>query len=192
MQAYEIDGVALERFGVNFGDRRVIPYVNGITNKVIANAVRTNKKVYITWDISEWTNWFTEIKTDFTNYVSNFTKSPAYAKQNGKPVIGVWGLGVVNHTGTPAQSLDVINFLKTNGLYVIGGVSNDWNVGGQGSQPGFQSVYNACDMISPWSVGAFAPGVAGATAQKNVVQADLTYCNAHNIDYQPVLWPGFA
>lgn len=189
---YGIDGVALERFGANFRDPRIIPYVNGLTNKVMLNAEKTNKKFYITWDISGWINFNTEIKTDFTNYVSAFTKSPAYAKQNGKPVVGVWGIGVTNRIGTPSQGLDVISFLKSNGLYVIGGVSNDWFTGGQGSQPGFLDVYNNFDMISPWSVGAFGAGVVGANAYQSILAADLAHCNANNIDYQPVLWPGFA
>lgn len=145
---YGIDVVSLQRFGANFGDPRVLPYVNGITQKVMLNAVNTNRKFYIQWDISGWTNFDTELKTDWFNYVQNFTKSPAYAKQNGKPVVCIWGLGFLDRPGNVTQALDIINFLKNNGLYVIGGVPKNW-LNGASMQPGFLIAYNALNMINP-------------------------------------------
>lgn len=190
LQKYGIEVVSLQRFGANFGDRRVLPYVNGLTKKVMTNAIRTNRKFYIQWDISGWTNFNTELKNDWINYVQDFTKSPAYARQNGKPVVCVWGLGFTDRPGTVAQSLDIINYLKTNGLYVIGGVPKYW-ITGLNVKSGFLPVFDAVNMISPWTVGSYNT-IAGASAFQMDLSRDLTYCNSHNIDYQPVVWPGFA
>lgn len=41
-------------------------------------------------------------------------------------------------------------------------------------------------MLSPWSVCSFF-GIAQARKEQTVLSADLSYCNARNIDY-----PGFA
>lgn len=73
---------------------------------------------------------------------------------------------------------------------MIGGVSIQWRTG-VGVQPGYLGVYNTFNMISPWAVGGFT-NMIQAAAYKNVLAADLSYCTANNIDYQPVLWPGFA
>ncbi len=46
-------------------------------------------------------------------------------------------------------------------------------------------------MITPWAVGTFN-SLAGADSYVPVMQADLAYCNARNMDYMPVIWPGFS
>ena len=49
--------------------------------------------------------------------------------------------------------LDVINWFKAQGCYVIGGVPTYWRQGINDSRPGFFDVYHAFNMISPWMVG---------------------------------------
>ena len=50
--------------------------------------------------------------------MSAHTASPAYARQNGKPVVCIWGFGF-NDPGrpfAPGACLDVINWFKAPGL----------------------------------------------------------------------------
>ena len=84
-----------------------------------------------------------------------YTASPAYARQNGKPVVCIWGFGF-NDPGrpfAPGACLDVVNWFKAQGCYVIGGVPTYWRQGINDSRPGFSDVYHAFNMISPWMVG---------------------------------------
>ena len=79
-----------------------------------------------------------QIKTDWTTKMSAYTASPAYARQNGKPVVCIWGFGF-NDAGrpfTPGPCLDVINWFKAQGCYVIGGVPTWWRTGVNDSRPG--------------------------------------------------------
>lgn len=190
MSQYGIDVAAVQRFGNDFKDPRVKPHFNGLAKKILANAERLNRKIYIQWDISGWTNFVTELKDDWRNDVINFTKSSAYAKQNGMPVVCVWGLGFDNRPGNAEQWLDIVNFLRNEGLYVIGGVPKNWRTGPFQS-PNVPDVFSALHMISPWSVGTFG-GVDGAKNEQTVLSDDLAHCKSLNIDYQPVVFPGFA
>jgi hypothetical protein len=108
------------------------------------------------YDLSGWENFQTEIKDDWTNKMSTNTASTAYAKQNGKFVVCLWGLGFDSRDQTPAAELDVINLFKSKGCYVIGGVPHEWRdytTGANGTK-NFDAVFKALNMISPWMIGA--------------------------------------
>lgn len=111
--------------------------------------------------------------------------------QNGKPVIGIWGFGFINRPSNPTAALDIINQLKQQGFYVMGGVPANWRTGDSDSLPNYLNVYLAFNMIQPWAVGRFS-GVDGAQNYQAQERADFQYCYSRNIDYQPVLFPGFS
>jgi hypothetical protein len=133
-----------------------------------------------------------EIKTDWTNKMSALTSSSAYAKQNGKPVACIWGFGFNddNHPFTAAACLDVINWFKGQGCYVIGGVPREWHTGVGGSRSGFLDTYHALNMISPWMVGAISTAADSDSVYQNINVPDQADCNANGIDYQPCVLPG--
>ncbi|HMJ54679.1 MAG TPA: glycoside hydrolase family 71/99-like protein [Polyangiaceae bacterium] len=187
LQQNGIDTVALQRFSDE------IPTRNGIALKVRSAAETYGRKFYIMYDISGWTNFQAEIKTDWTNNIVGqlqLLSSSAYAKQNGKPVVSIWGMGFTDRPGDAAACTDVINFFKNQGLYVIGGVPLNWRTSGNGGKPNFGSVYDSFNMISPWMVG-----VIGNVNDSNNIRTsnnapDVAYCNSHGMQYQPCVLPG--
>ncbi|HMG81823.1 MAG TPA: carbohydrate-binding protein, partial [Ferruginibacter sp.] len=110
------------------------------------------------------------------------------AKQNGKPVVCIWGLGLddANHPFTNAQCVAVINWFKSQGCYVIGGVRGEWRT----TTDGFTDTYNAFNMISPWEIGKIGSIADEDNYYNNVNIPDQAYCTAHGIDYQPCVLPG--
>jgi len=198
MKTYGIDGAAVQRF------------INGIGSAInnspashlakIKNAAEANNRIfYICYDISSTgldATWADIIKFDWVYNVEQafeLTKSPAYAKVGNKPVVQVWGTGFTgNHPGTEQETIDLINFLKARGCYVIGGVPTWWRTQTGDSKPNFINAYNAYDMISPWSVGRFGDNNGANSLYNSPMQGDKTYCDARNIKYMPVLFPGFA
>jgi hypothetical protein len=183
MQQYGIDCAAMQRFG------KSTPQKDGIANKVMAAAQTYGRKFYVMYDISGWTNFQAEIKPDWTNVIVNtlhLTSSTAYAKQNGKPVVCIWGAGVSGRPGDVNSWLDVINWFKAQGCYVIVGTARNWR-----TQTVNLPAYDAADMVSPWSVGSFGD-LAGADNYAAVMQADLAYLDGRGQDYLPVVFPGFA
>jgi len=189
MQQYGCDTAALQRFNPFGGEG---PIRDAMTVKVRTAAEAFGRKFYIMYDVTNWTNMQSEIKTDWTDKMRAHTASSAYAKQNGKPVVCIWGFGF-NDPGrpfAPAACLDVVNWFKAQGCYVIGGVPTWWRTGVSDSRPGFLDVYHAFNMISPWMVGR-ASDLAGLDSYYGEVNVpDQADCNARGIDYQPCVMPG--
>ncbi|MBE1491895.1 galactose-binding domain-containing protein [Plantactinospora soyae] len=189
MQEYNCDTAALQRFNP-MGDEG--PTRDAMATKVRGAAERFGRKYYIMYDVTSWTNFQSEIKTDWATKMSAHTASPAYARQNGKPVVCIWGFGF-NDEGRPfppAPCLEVVNWFKAQGCYVIGGVPTYWRQGINDSRPGFLDVYHAFNMISPWMVGRTGTLDGLDWFYTNVNQPDQADCNARGIDYQPCVMPG--
>lgn len=189
MQQYGIDAAALQRFNPTGGEG---PVRDAITAKVRTAAETYGRKFYIMYDVSGWTNMQSEIKTDWINKMKAYTTSSAYAKQNGKPVVCIWGFGFNdnNHPWTADVCLDVINWFKGQGCYVIGGVPTHWRTETSDSRPGFLNTYRAFNMISPWMVGRIGDSNGSDNFYTNVNVPDQAYCNQNGIDYQPCVLPG--
>jgi len=189
MQQNNIDTAALQRFNPTGGEG---PTRDAMATKVRGAAESYGRKFYIMYDVSNWTNMQSEIKTDWTNKMSAHTASSAYAKQNGRPVVCIWGFGFddPNHPFTADACLDVVNWFKNQGCYVIGGVPREWRTGTGGSKSGFLGVYHAFNMISPWMVGAIGNVTEADNAYTTYTVPDQADCNANGIDFQPCVLPG--
>lgn len=198
MQTYNIDGAALQRFGADESDAPNGWKTNrdSVAVKVKSAAEAYNRKFYVMYDITGMNagNWVNAVKHDWTVNVVNAMHLPAssaYAKQNGKTVVCLWGIGFTDRPGTAAESAELINWFKNQGIYVIGGVPTYWRDGINDSKTGFLNVYKSLDMISPWYVGRF--GMAEADSFKtNLLQPDYAWTGQNGIAYQPVLFPGFS
>ncbi|GAA1139647.1 hypothetical protein F4556_006907 [Kitasatospora gansuensis] len=189
MKQYGIDTAALQRFNPTGGEG---PTRDAMAGKVRSAAESQGVKFYLMYDVSDWTTMQADIKTDWTNKMGAHTSSSAYARQNGKPVVCIWGFGFNDKQRPfgPDACLDVVNWFKAQGCYVIGGVPTWWRTGDRDSRPGFTGVYHAFDMLSPWLVGRIG-SVADADNFYNVATVpDLADCAARGIDYQPCVLPG--
>ncbi|MCU0858474.1 MAG: hypothetical protein MUC65_08750, partial [Pontiellaceae bacterium] len=186
MRDYGIDTVAVQRFGCDFDDSKVIDHSNGILTKVKNASVTYGRKFYVMYDITEWSSFQSQIKTDWNDRIVGslqLTNSSAYAKEGGKPVVCIWGVG--KEIGNSTSWTDVINFFKGKNCYVIIGVPRKWR------DDDTSSSYQYAHMISPWTIGAYETDSqidSHGTRMKN----DKALCDSRGQAYQPVVWPGFA
>ena len=189
MQANDLDTIALQRFDPNGSEG---PTRNAITAMVNTGAQNYGRKFYIMYDATGWTNMKTEMPTDWTNVMSQYASSSAYAHQNGKPVVGIWGFGFndANHPWDAADCLSVVQWFQSQGCYVMGGVPTYWRTGVSDSRAGYLDVYSAFNMLSPWMVGRIGTASDSDNFYTNVNVGDQAYCNSNNIDYQPCVLPG--
>ncbi|WP_370459430.1 glycoside hydrolase family 71/99-like protein [Chitinophaga sp. Cy-1792] len=189
MQQYGIDVAALQRFNPSGIEG---PVRDSMAAKVRRAAEKYNRKFYIMYDVSGWTNMQSEIKADWTNKMKAYTQSSAYAMQNNKPVVCIWGFGFSdeNHTWSADVCLDVIKWFKSQGCYVIGGVPTHWRDQTSDSRFGYMDVYKAFNMLSPWMVGRIGKVSESDNFLTQVNKPDLAFCKANGIDYQPCILPG--
>jgi hypothetical protein len=189
MRENDLDTAALQRFNPVGGEG---PIRDAVTVKVRNAAESFGRKFYIMYDVSGWTDMQQQIKDDWTTKMKAYAASPAYAKQDGKPVVGIWGFGFAddNHPWSAAVCLDVVNWFKAQGVYVMGGTPTHWRTGTDDSRAGFADVYRAFDMISPWMVGRIGDAAGSDWFYTNVTVPDVRECAAHGIAYQPCVLPG--
>src|SRR6266545_2088645 len=189
MQQHGCDTAALQRFNPNSSEG---PTRDAMAVKVRSAAETFGCKFYIMYDVTGWASMQSEIKTDWTSKMSAHVGSGAYARQNGKPVVCIWGFGFNdnNHPWDANTCLDVVNWFKGQGCYVIGGVPREWRTGVGGSRAGFSDVYHAFHMLSPWMVGAISTAADSDWMYQNINLPDVADCTAHGIDYQPCVLPG--
>jgi hypothetical protein len=199
MKTYNIYGAALQRFGADESDTPSNWKKNRDSVAVkVKNAADTyNRKFYIMYDITgmKASSWVNAVEHDWTFNIINtmhLTSSSAYAKQDGKPVVCIWGIGFTDRPGDATESSAVINWFKSQGYYVIGGVPTNWRTGTNDSKAGFFDVYKSLDMISPWFVGRFSKEAGADQFKLSNWKPDFTFTQQNGIDYQPVIWPGFA
>ena len=207
MQQHGIDGVAVQRF---LGpEMRTIANNPAATLLSIRSQAENNSRLfYICYDITSnglESTWADLIRFDWVyNIEQNYslTQSPAYATVNGKPVVQVWGTGFTdNHPGTAAETIALIEWLKSRGCYVIGDVPSYWREnrndakGPSQSDPAnresFEEVYKHYDMLSPWLVGRFS-NLQEAQYFFSLQRQDKHYCDSLHIGYMPTLFPGFG
>lgn len=120
------------------------------------------------------------------------TSSSSYATVNGKPVVELWGLGYSTITVDRTQALQLAQFFKDRGCYVIAGVPRDWRLMNGGSRTDFADVYKAYNMISPWTVGVYSDTVGANSFRTEYMIPDKQYCEQNGMDFYPVIFPGSA
>ncbi|WP_125206392.1 glycoside hydrolase family 71/99-like protein [Capsulimonas corticalis] len=202
MKQYGIDVAAIQRFGDVYSDITYKYQKNDVTTKMMRACEKTGVKFYIEYDASGsggggWgPDWVASIEKDWTNFAvgQRIAASPAYARQNGKPVVELWGMGLDgnNISKDPQQWLALVRWFQSHGYYVIGGVPTGWN--GQGGfhdmLPGFDDVYLACNAINPWAVGRFSGADGADRYAASNLKPEAAWCKQHGIDYIPCVYPG--
>ncbi len=193
MQDAGIDGVALQRFLNETTDAVYKAHRDSVAVRMMRSAEKYDRIFYIMYDgvgnnmdnlINDWQNTIVgKLK---------LTSSPRYAYMNGKPVVCFWGFGLTSYSDTAPEALRAVNWFKANGCYVIGGTPTNWRTGTSDSKPGYQQVYAAYDMVSPWTPGRYKWDVEVDNYKNNFLVKDKAKLDSNNQAYQPVMFPGFA
>ena len=198
MRDYKVDGVFLQRFTSELGSSSFLGWRNQVASNVWAGAEAYGRVFAIMYDISgQPTNTLVSRLTNDWNFLVNtmkVTSSPRYQRHRGKPVVAIWGFGFTDRPGTPQEALLVINQFKASGFCVMGGVPTYWRTLNNDSQsdPAWANVYRAFDILSPWAVGRYGNDSQADSFKNNLIVPDLALARNLNIDYMPVIWPGFS
>ncbi len=196
--------VALQRFVVEIENPQRKRRLDNVLKNVMAAAERNGVSFFISYDVTN-ANPNTVIKTiredwRFLSGELNVVRHARYVVDSGKPVLQLWGFGVIdNHPGEPAEVASLLADLKSgrDGLVAvttIGGVAAGWRTleGDSKSDPAWSQVYLSFDILSPWTVGHYINEASTTLFFEQRLRADVVFANAHGVRYLPVIFPGFS
>jgi hypothetical protein len=198
MQQYDLDGVLLQRFICELSEPRSFSMRNQAASDVQAGAEKYGRVFAIMYDITG-ASAATLVGTltndwNFPVRTRHLTDSPRYLRHRGRPVVAIWGFGFADRPGTPDQAQAAINFFKSAGCTVLGGVPSDWRTlrSDAATNAAWAAVYHSFDVISPWSVGRYRDAGGVDRYSRYVIARDLAGAKTNGCDYMPVIWPGFS
>jgi arabinoxylan arabinofuranohydrolase len=205
MQDYNIYGVYLQRFlGEAANDPRFFQVRNNVLQNVINASATYNRHFSIMYDISgvpDDGTLYNKLVSDWEYLVNTYdvTNKPGYVKQEGLPVLAIWGIGFRDRGLKPATFQQLINYFHNTAApkyraYIVGGVPDSWRTLNNDSEsdPLWTGIYHSLDMISPWAVGRYGNTTEADNWKTNKIIPDMSDCNANGIDYMPVIFPGFS
>ena len=192
-----IDGVGLQRFVGELADPRFLSHRNHVAESVRSAAETWGRIFYVEYDVSggSQATLVADIEHDWASVIEGtlgLPDSPRYARQDGRPVVLLWGLGFDDRPGTVAQTKDLVAWFKARGCFVGLGVPYEWRTEKGATKPGFLDAYATADLVQPWAVGAVASDAQVDQHFAGVVKQDIAWTKARGIAYQRVVYPGFG
>ena len=196
MKDYGIDGVFVQRFLSSALARR--DQRDTVLQNVRYGAEKYGRVFANMYDMSGAKSTVLEdLKNDWIHLVDDLkiTESPNYLHHNGMPVLSIWGFNVGGSKDVVDANIanQIVQWFTVDApekyrVTLKGGVNDDW----RSQSAAWQDVYDKLDIISPWAVGRYNNATGADTYKSNVIEPDLTEATSRNIDYIPVVFPGFS
>jgi hypothetical protein len=207
MKDYGVDGVFMQRF---FGVARKYDKPNKSQDIILKNAMNAaennGRAIAVMYDLSgirsngedcsaiieDWKVLVDQMKV---------TSSENYLHHNGKPLVTIWGLGF------PDRSYNIreiginrlIDFLKNDpeygGCSVMLGVPTYFRELDKDCLPDpyLHEIIESADIVLPWMVQRFTPLLHQDNIRyRDHIMADIKWCKEKNLDYVPIVYPGFS
>ena len=206
MNDYDIDGVFFQQFASNLRSNNPKGRANALVvfDNIIAGAkANNNRLVSIMYDLSGSNattgTMINDIKQHWQEMankheVNDNSKEYVLTYQQ-KPVVAIWGVGFNRTDNYDLDDIEeLINYFKNDGCAVLLGVPRNWRTPGQGdaiNNPQLLNVIKSADIVHPWTPGRYS-NISGIDSHKSIIIADKAWCDAENLLYMPVVFPGFS
>jgi glycoprotein endo-alpha-1,2-mannosidase len=206
MRDYGIESAFLQRFSTVTRNPKLFRRATKVLANVRAAANATGRSYIVMYDLSGTPHGqMDSIKEDWKRLVDrmHITRpgaDRAYQRHRSKPVVALWGVGFAgdNRRYTLDECMDLVRFFKHDAKYgrntVMLGVPTGWRELHRDATKDakLHEVIRAADIVSPWTVGRYnsLKGIDEHTAR--YWKPDLAWCAKHDLDYMPVVFPGFS
>jgi hypothetical protein len=196
MYDHRLDGVFLQRFIALTRWNGGLDFIDKVATNVIKSCKKYERVFAIEFCIQENEDYWVEvIKNDWMHLVDdlNITLNPWYLRHKGRPLIGIYGIGFDMYSyATPEEAQELIDWFHSGApekyrATVMCGVPATWR-----ADADYIDFYSTADVIKPWSVGRYNDFGSADNFLNEYILPDKDFCDAHNMDYLPVIWPGFS
>lgn len=176
---YNLDGVFIQRFISAAGNQAQMKHKDVVAQNVRKGCEKYGGVFAMMYDgVAGKVN---EIKSDWIHLVDDIkvTESDRYLHHRGLPLVSLWGY-TVREDATVSQLLELIEFFTNNPnpkyrATLKIGVSANWY-----NDQAWLNAFKKVAVVSPWFSG---------TTDYNRGQA---WCDENNVDFHPVVHPGFS
>lgn len=198
MRKYGIDGAFVQRFANGLRNEAMRRHKDTVLAHAREGANRSGRAYAVMYDLSGLRRGrVATVREDWRRLRSTMriTDDPAYLHHDGRPVVAVWGIGFNDHRRySVAECGDLIEWLKEDGCTVMLGVPTGWRELHRDSlpDPELHEIIQAADVVSPWTVGRYRNPMEVARHAEQCWKPDLAWCEEHDLDYLPVVFPGFS
>jgi len=198
MREHGIDGVFLQRFAAPARN----PKFRASMDQVLANcresAAAEGRKWALMYDMSGLKPGdFASVEADWTRLMETKALDPsekAYLRPHHRPLVALWGLGFNDRPPALVEWERLIRFFKDKGWAVMLGVPDGWrdlNRDAIGDRR-LHDLIALADVVSPWAVGRIRTPEDAVARGAARLAPDLAWCRQRELDYLPVVFPGFS
>lgn len=199
MKEYGLDGVFMQRFVSEIKNKSGKRHFDKVLNHAMTAAYKYERAIAVMYDLSGCDSddcklILEDIDTIALRYnLFNHDLNPSYLYHNGHPLVSVWGVGFNDKR---SYSLDdtyrIVTTLIEKGFSIMLGVPTNWRTlsGDTESNSMLHDLIRKCDIIMPWFVGRYDEEEYDKF--KSNIYSDIEWCRASNVDYVPLVYPGFS
>ena len=208
MKEYGIDGAFVQRFGSEvIGSELQYRQFTRVLENARSGASEHGRAYALMYDLSGLrAGHVALLQDDFNRLLDEGVilggTDAAYLHHRGKPVVAIWGVGFSDDRSyTLAECAELVQFFKTHpaapggeGFTVMLGVPTYWRLLERDAvdDPFLHDILRMADIISPWSVGRYVDAAGAERLAQEVWRADMEWCSENNLDFLPVVFPGFS
>ena len=199
MKEYGIDGVFMQRFVSEIKNPQGLSHFNKVLNSAMLAAKKFDRAICVMYDLSGMKPGDAGfILSDMDNLAAKYNittrkKCLSYLYHNHKPLVCIWGVGFNDKRKYGLQDANqLIDGLRKRGYSVMIGVPTRWRelTNDAVRDSALHITIKKCDILMPWFVGRY--NEKSYPAYTSLISKDLLWCKANNIDYAPLVFPGFS
>jgi hypothetical protein len=198
MREYGIDGVFVQRFAVCLRDPGTLAHHTTVLGHCRDAALAEGRTYAVMYDLSGLQAGRTgDVLDDWRALRSRMGigEDGASLRLGGRPLVAVWGIGFADGRAySLAECRDLVRALADDGCAVLVGVPTGWRTGDRdaSADPLLREIAALADVVSPWTVGRYRTADEATRHADRDWAADLAWCRDREIDYLPVIFPGFS
>jgi len=203
MKQYGIDGVFMQRFVADIKGAAALHHNNTVLTNALASATRYGRAIAVMYDLSGMRDSDYAVVTRDWKWlvdslrITNRGKKQTYLFHRGKPLVTIWGVGFADGRRYGLATVErLVDFFKNDPVYggcsVMLGVPTYWRDLNHDTEtePHLHTVLRKADIIQPWFVGRFNEETYPSFCPR--IKDDIAWCAANQLDYVPVIFPGFS
>ena len=198
MRDYGIDGAFVQRFANGVQEESTRHHKDMVLSNCREGANRGGRTYAVMYDLSGLGAGGTSVVSEDWKMLRNkmnMGRDPAYLRHEGKPLVGIWGIGFNDgRQYTLNECRALVEFFKADGCAVMLGVPTAWREQNRDCipDPAFHDLLKLADVISPWTPGRYTNPETAGTHADNYYPNDIQWCRERSIDFLPVVFPGYS